>query len=211
MMKNKYYAIILMLLFTAIWSVFWYMSVPSDTNVFKNRIPLDIGSWHGEDLPISKDTLEILETKNAIFRRYTSGGVSVTLWVVYAGENRKAIHPMEVCYKASGWDIGTRAPHLIEISHNGKYKKLPCVKLMAMSKKDKGLVLYFYKTGNRFTDSYYRQQLNVILEQAMLRQSESALFGITAEGKLADDPKAVLIIEDFIKELFQYISRGKKI
>jgi EpsI family protein len=204
-MKKQYITVIVILFFTAIWSLFWNSNVPCGDVTSADKIPMGIAGWQGEPLEVAKETLEILETTDAVLRRYTKNGVSVYLWVVFAGKNRKAVHPMEVCYAANGWDVGVRDVYPLPVIYKGKEYNLPCVKLIANRGEDKGLVIYFYKAGNHFTDNYYRQQLNMVLEQILLRNTESALFGIWAEEKAMDVPEKISVIEDFIKELFPYI------
>lgn len=205
-MNRRYLIVTSILLFTALWSVFWSMYVPRVDISFADRIPLEIGNWYGEELEIPQDALEILETTDAIMRRYSKGSISIYLWVVFTRENRKAIHPMEVCYTSSGWDIGSKSINPIEVWYNGRIFKLPCVRLTAYKGKEKGFVIYFYKTGRHFTHNYYRQQLNIILDQLLFRQSPSALIGVWVEEKILDTAKVIPILEDFIRELFPYIA-----
>src|SRR3989338_3669309 len=79
------------------WQLYFKQYLQKDT-VSISVFPEKIGPWRGEDIPLQDTDYEILETKNAFVRRYTTPeGKEVFLFIVYSQNNRKVSHPPEIC------------------------------------------------------------------------------------------------------------------
>ena len=90
--------------------------------------------------------------------------------VVYSPDNRRVVHPPEVCYKGAGWECSEK----VVVQHDGIP---PLVRLkLANSNSRHDIVLYCYKAGNEITSNYYRHQLNIIANQTLMRATSSALL-----------------------------------
>ncbi len=67
-------------------------------------LPTKIGSWVGEDMPLSEVVVEATDTDDHVSRVYTRYGGGVALFVAYGVRFRDlAPHRPEVCYPGSGW------------------------------------------------------------------------------------------------------------
>lgn len=87
------------------------------------RLPLQIGDWTGQDVPVDEAIVDATGTDAHISRRYSrsSGLESVSLYVV-CGVNA-LVHRPEVCYIAAGLTLTDR--HSMELPLNDG-TKLPC-------------------------------------------------------------------------------------
>lgn len=136
-------------------------------------LPLRLGDWSGQDVPVEEYVKEILETDDVVQRNYTSPRwttVPVQMAVVFSADNRRVAHPPEVCYRGSGWEVNDK-----RIVHEPGLT--PLVRLVL----DQGggrqdLVFYCYKAGPEITANYYRQQYNIALNQLLLRTTASSLI-----------------------------------
>ncbi len=63
------------------------------TEIDLSKIPLDIGEWRGKEIPIDKQTKDILETNSVLIREYTnSKDDAISLAIVYYKDSRIAFH-----------------------------------------------------------------------------------------------------------------------
>ena len=85
--KVRYLLIIILLALTAtIVNALQYDSAQDDTAGLSElqKIPMQIGTWNGQDLPLDESVYEILETRSIIHRLFTTdAGDSVFLSVVH--------------------------------------------------------------------------------------------------------------------------------
>lgn len=73
------------------------------------RLPLNIGTWHGEDIP-QKEGLPAGLTA-AVVRRYvnTTDGKGVTLYLACGRPGPASVHTPDVCYPGSGFDADKKS------------------------------------------------------------------------------------------------------
>ena len=79
-------------------------------------LPLTIGRWVGEDLPLSEAVVRVTDTDDYVHRVYQNRGGPgvVSLFLAYGVRFRDlAPHRPEVCYPGAGWTLeGTRTVNL---------------------------------------------------------------------------------------------------
>lgn len=177
--KKKQIILSLLFLITGILSMGLYTSGKSMQGaLYARNIPLQIGEWEGIDIPMDEETMRLLETRDILFRAYTKPGEEpVYLCVVFAQNNRRSIHPPEVCYIASGWEVGDKKSiPSKEFKSNIDFN---ATKILITRNYDKQLVYYWYKAGKEFTSSVAQHQLNMALNQIMLKRIHGALIRLS--------------------------------
>jgi len=82
------------------------------------QVPLDIGDWKGEDLPVDEIVRNTAGAVDYVSRRYTNvlTGKEVVLWLI-VGHSRDIVrHTPNICYPSSGFrQLGSNLRHLINI------------------------------------------------------------------------------------------------
>lgn len=145
---------------------------------FAEKIPLDIAGWEGVGLSVSEEEMRLLGTRDVLFRAYTrKGEPPVYLCVVFAENNRAIIHPPEVCYTASGWEVGDK--YFFESKPLPTRGVFGITQILITQNYDKQLVHYWFKAGEKYTSSVYQHQWNMILNQLLFRQSTGALIRLS--------------------------------
>jgi len=74
-------------------------------------LPLRIGGWEGEDIPLSKRVIEVARIDSCINRIYSLAGkgASISLYIGAGGAVRDIVsHRPEVCYTMAGWTLMNR-------------------------------------------------------------------------------------------------------
>lgn len=175
----------------------YFKSAIQEDTISIDAFPRTIGSWISQDLPISKEDLSILETKNAFVRRYTNseGGGEVYLFLVYSQNNRKVAHPPEICYLGSGVSIIENVHDPIQVDYNNL--TIPTNRLKLLRKNFEHIAFYWFKVGDKLTSNYWEQQLLIAFNALFTQKKGSALIRISSDVNSADQDKAIRNIKSF--------------
>jgi EpsI family protein len=202
--SKRYLITVLLLIVTAFISFGAYSTVTRSSVLYTKNIPMIIGNWYGNDIPIEERTYEVLETKDVLMREYKNPeGENVLLTIVYAQNNRKVAHPPEVCFEGSGWSRTNKETQVFSIGN----RSLEFNKLTIQKGNEMQLVLYLYKSGDKFTPDYYSQQVNNIFNSILHKKTSSALIRITTSHK--DDIQASTnLISSFIGDVIPILEKS---
>ena len=205
---NFYFGMVVLLLGLAGavgWSLYFKDYKQRDT-VDIRRLPNTIGAWEASDLPMTEEEYAILETRNVVARKYThSDGRHVYLLIVYSQNNRKVSHPPEVCYIGGGVTILDRGIESVTVPALNFV--IDVNKLLLSKGNTKQIALYWFKIGNTFTPSYWKQQLTIAIKNLLGHSAGSALIrvSVTVED---DDNKAIQEAKDFSALIIPQVLRA---
>ena len=90
------------------------------------RLPLQIGSWTGENVPLDEAIVRATDTEAHVNRRYSRSNASeyISLYVAYGVRARDLMpHRPEVCYTGAGWTLTDKSSAELPLSDG---MKLPC-------------------------------------------------------------------------------------
>jgi EpsI family protein len=161
----------------------------------------------GADQSLTSKEMEILENPSYLCRQFAvpGGGQNLDLLVVFSANNRKAVHPPEVCLTGSGWTIVEE--HYRTVALPGR-APIQIKELRAEAGGQERLFLYVYRCGDSYTPSFLWQQGLVAWSNAVWwftgRDAAAALirlslpitnhniqeaegFGLRAAGQLIPD------------------------
>ncbi len=90
-----------------------------------DTLPLQIGAWTGQDVPLDQEIVRRTDTDAHLNRRYSRGGLeTVSLYVGSGVRTRDLIpHRPEVCYILAGWTRTGHRPQEVALRDN---TRLPC-------------------------------------------------------------------------------------
>ncbi len=198
-MKNKKLIIILLLIVAAgimSWTTYLKEYDQKDT-ISIHSFPKEINGWTSEELEITDDEYAILETRNAFTRKYTGPeGQVVYMFTVYSQYNRKVAHPPEVCYTGSGIKVISNTVDTIPVPEQNVTIKAH--KLALERRRYKQVAYYWFKVGDTFTASYWKQQLRIAFKNLIGQPEGSALIRVSATHD-GDDQQAVADIKQFTR------------
>jgi len=177
------------------WKVYFKSYVQED-QISIHLFPKVIGNWASEDLPISDDDKAILETDNVFVRRYThSTGDEVYLFIVYSENNRKVSHPPEICYTGGGATILSSVSDSIPSESDDGAIEVRRLKI------ERGRVMeifaYWFKVGDSFTSSYWKQQGMIAFKSLLGQPASSALIRISSTVNNNNNDDATRRIKKF--------------
>jgi EpsI family protein len=119
--------------------------------------------------------------------------------VVYSKDNRKALHPPEICITGGGLEILEKKP--VQLS-----SKIRAVKLLTEQNDRREVVVYWFKAGEMNTDVYIKQQLKTVFDRLMGKSTSGAMIRVSAQVKNRDEDEALALVRSFCMEIEPLIS-----
>jgi len=162
-----------------------------------SNFPKEIGQWRGEDIPIPERDYAILETKNLIMREYKNpvSGESVMLYIIYsAADNRRALHPPEICYTGAGAAIEGKSVILV----TGLIK---ANKFTIKTKNSRQLVIYWFKSAGLNTYSYLKQQMKMVTDAMLKGRATGAMIRISTNIDNGGEGAAMEVVKAFCAQI----------
>ncbi|GEM_PF-691292 len=173
------------------------LSAPIEGASYARRVSLELGDWMGTEQVVSEDTVAILGTDDVVDRHYVKEGEPwVDMAIVFAQEQRKVAHPQEICLKGAGYSIQSYSRPEVPTGLTDP-AQISVVRLQIERGNKRHLVYYWYKCGNHYTSSYYRENALIIWSQLTLRPANGALIKLTTpiDEDLASSEKR---LQDFL-------------
>ncbi len=189
------------------WNLYFKQYLQKDTVSIFN-FPETMGEWSGENIPLAETDYEILETKNTFVRRYkTTDGKEIFLFIVYSQNNRKVSHPPEICYTGGGVSVLEHAVDPITVSSANLV--IDANRLLLEKGQDRQVAYYWFKVGDTFTGSYWKQQMLIAFKTILGRPASSALIRVSSTVVKDDKAESVKTVKEFsdliVPALFQFL------
>lgn len=167
-------------------------------------IPLQIGPWHGYDVPLGEDVYEILETRAILHRNYVAdNGDQVFLSIVHYNDTKVDFHAPEACLGGRG-DRTTKSVKKVVVQVNEQKIPLELAEIVAQNNDRRNLAYYFYQTGGFHGQNYIKMRLKIAANRLAAHDSSGSLVRISTD-MTKDSEKAHHLLESFLTDLFPVI------
>lgn len=196
-MNNKNFIIAAVILIVISYVVFMVCSPDKsgkNQEIKVSNFPVVIGNWRGVEISLAERDYEILETRNLFVRDYKNiKGESVYLYIVYSTDNRKAMHPPEICYMGSGAEVVSKSA--VKVTDN-----IIANKMLLGSNRKQEIVAYWFRAGSLNTEKYVTQQLKVVLNRMFGKRVSGAMIRVSTD--VTSNPEAAFeLIKSFCREI----------
>ena len=164
--------------------------------------PRQINGWQSRDIALTRRIFESLQTGNVILRQYSDGqGNRVDLYVVYSADNRKVSYPPEICIQGAGATITKR--QIFRVTD-----RIKATRLIIESRDSREMEIFWYKVGQANTNSYIKQQLKMVMDRMLGKNTAIALVRVSTV--IRDSPAVAFErVRSFCREiepvLMQYL------
>lgn len=187
-------------------SVHWAINLKRDwaaaaeTPAVNLNLPSQVGPYlqNGEDIDPGDEVRAALETSDILMRYYTApNGAPILVTIVYAGQKRRSLHFPEVCLVGQGWEVEQAYAAPVGIEFEGR-------RLVIFRGDEEQAVLYWLKTGKRFTSSTFMNALFWASEQLMFGTPTSSMIKLSMpvlKNSGQDEEEAFAILDDFASRL----------
>jgi len=184
----------------------WWLGRPdfaaADNDLLAAAIPEQLAVagtvWNGEPCQLTERELTILEGPSYVYRRYRDGeGGAVDYCFLYSRDNRKGIHPPDLCVEGFGQGIMQKGERAVTgVPGHGR---VDCRELVAQDGSGPIYMLYTYKCGRTYTRSFWRQQGEIFLDGLLRRNLGGGMIRISLRpaGDLDDARRRA---EAFLRE-----------
>lgn len=173
-------------------------------NIDVKNFPRTIEGWTSQDIPLSKEDKAILETDNAFIRRYKNPkGQEVYLYIVYSQTNRKVSHPPEICYTGAGVSILENS--LTRLSAGSE--TIEAKRLVLEANHASEISCYWFKIGNSFTASYWKQQVISAINALCGKKTGSALIRVSTPVIQGKQAQADQLLSQFVSSILPLLTQ----
>lgn len=181
------WVLVVLIMFSAAGAWWLNLSVPPVRSGGKAKaalpvtLTIDNREWRGQDLKMSQDVLDILETDDYLYRTYRSPGrVSLRISVVFSKDNRKGTHPPDLCLEGAGEGVMQKGRVMLDgVEGIGDVR---CRELVVQSTSGRSrYFLYVYKCGKTYTPDFLSQQLIILWNGLTNRNASGALIRISSD------------------------------
>lgn len=161
------------------------------------EMPDHIGGFHkyGDEVPVSDQVKRVLQTSQIYMQNYVSReGWPVQLQLVHAGTTRRSLHFPEVCLVGQGWEIRDQEVVPVGFSFNAR-------RIVLFKGDEYEAVLYWFKTGDKFTDNFFINSWYWTYEQLTFGIPSSTMVKLSTPLGGRDEEAAFDMLESFAKRL----------
>jgi len=160
-------------------------------------IPSQIGPYKqsGPDEEVADNIRQQLKASSILLRPYRSPqGWPVHLTIVYTGISRRSIHFPEVCLVGQGWEVRDKYSDPVGFSFDAR-------RLVLVNGAQQQAVLYWFKTGEKFTGNFVLNSWYWAANQLTFGSSTSAMIKLTAPLVNGREEQVFTILEDFATKI----------
>ena len=158
-----------------------------------------------EDMPLDKETLEVLRADDILSRVYrdTTNGAFATIFVAYFETQRtgKTPHSPKNCLPGSGWvpsDSG-----FLDISVPGEAKPITVNRYVVSHGDHQSVVLYWYQSHNRIVASEYSAKIYTVTDAIRYNRSDTSLVRVVVGVPQGDTTAATNTAVSFVRAFFE--------
>lgn len=159
----------------------------SSHQVTLDPIPLQLGTWKGENLLIAPRIIELLLPDEIIFRRYTSNNFIADFYGIFylSQATNKTFHSPLNCYPGSGWEIVDKS----NITVRGKQfpqTSVNATKLTIQKGLNRRYLYYWFSAGEKTTGNEYKNKLLTVYNSLFNGRSDGGLIMVSTPISKAD-------------------------
>jgi EpsI family protein len=169
-----------------------------EVNLSLDSIGMDIGAWHGVNLPSSGREKNWIDQGDLIVRSYIKNDDTVYLVAIQEKGDRHKVHSPQDCYSGAGWVI-LRKDSISIGDENEKYK---IIRRMHVVKENNQRLVYYWFTNGEAISTSFKGHLVIFLKDVLLKGSVKSwvCFQVSTDIKSSVD-EADISLKDFIFKL----------
>jgi len=162
------------------------------------------------DITIEKNILDELKLDDHLFRAYTNGKQTVTLYIGYYGTSRTvgAAHDPLVCFPGQGWVISDQKSAVVRLQRGGEQDVNYSV-MTATKGENKELILYWFQSHGDTASGTASQKINTLIQKMKGKRGRNAFVRISVPiGQTGTDDARRLAIDFLVKfypSFFEFI------
>ena len=188
------------------------------TEIIPSRLPLSsfpeqLGDWKGKDIPLDKDTLDVLGPGDFLVRDYYAPDQPepTNLYIAYFPSQRTGdtIHSPKNCLPGAGWAPVENSRITLALPGHDPF---PANRYVIAKGDERQLVLYWYWAHNRAEASEYWAKFYLVTDSIRLNRSDGSLVRVITplpqgETTEAAQQRLLSFAGNVVPQLDRYIPR----
>jgi EpsI family protein len=170
-----------------------------------SAFPTQIGNWHMvQDLPIDKETQDVLRADDTMNRRYVD---DTQTWELYAfiaffktQRTGQAPHSPKNCLPGAGWEQVTADRPVVSVPDWPG--PIQINRFVVEHGNEKSVVLYWYQSHNRVIASEYAAKFWLVADSIRYHRSDTALVKVVVPVRNEDIEQTTKLGIRFVQQLF---------
>jgi EpsI family protein len=160
-------------------------------------LPLVMGQWKGEVIPVPSDVQKALPTAQILSRRYECP-VGVADVTIISGSDATALHDPHDCLTGDGWEFITEQTRSVDVGRPGGPIT---VRDVVMSKeKVRARLWYWYNVGPEVYDRTLPARLNLFWSRMIQRKRHRAEFVRLIVGGETETSRTEMLLTDLARQ-----------
>jgi EpsI family protein len=142
------------------------------------ELPYQLASWHGEERPLQREIVEVVNASDLINRLYLDpAGQPILLYVSYYASQRagSTIHSPKNCLPGSGWEPIHSGPATISLAEG---RQIVVKETLIQRDQEKQLVFYWYQGRGRVIADEYVGKLWMVSDAISKNRTDGALIRV---------------------------------
>jgi EpsI family protein len=185
-----------------------HRSIYGPSIALENMIPLEFGQWKIAtpltNIIVNNEKNRLIDKiyNQTISRTYiNNSGNRVMLSIAYGSDQSTDlhVHRPELCYLASGFEIGKIHKTLL-ITSTGQ---IPAMQLVAKNNARNEPITYWIRVGDSLTQGWIEQKFTALLQSLTGKVPDGLLFRVSTITN--NENESYLIQQDFVSDMLQAI------
>lgn len=201
--RRRYAVVIGLLAVSAALSLWLARPGQEDYEVRLREFPLTLGEWTGRNVDLRKPDLVygVLETSAVLSRvyRHAGDGETVDLLVTYFEHGHRGFHPPEVSFVAGGNTIIRSGFVPIALGDGADSPPVETNMFLGATPAGQVLFLYWFGIGDRWTASYLKGSMQLLVNAMVRRPSAASMVRIAVPVTSGDVERTMATARQFIR------------
>jgi exosortase len=168
---------------------------------------LDICGQRMQGLDVIYDPVVVpqLGTTDYLARCYVNdqGDIRINMDIIFSEDNRRGVHPPEICIQSQGGVIDRR--EAVTIDGGDEMSDISCTELLVQSRSGWDYYLFTYKSGESYTGSYGWHQVVTIWKGLRRRNVGTALVQISIND-IGSEHEAKKLAGEMMRTVISHVS-----
>jgi len=166
------------------------------------------------DIPLDYKIRNELKLDDYLFRRFSDGKSTITLYVGYYYTAAKvgASHDPLVCFPGQGWVLRENNSIIGTMQIQGEERQLSYATMVAERNENKELLFYWFQADTKMASSTLMQKMHLVQSKIFGFGQHNAFvrLSLDLEGRTMEDGRQTMrrFIADFYPTFLQYILRS---
>lgn len=197
-MKRFLILLALLLPFTVMAIMLRTMVVHPEFEADLTRVPMNVDSFQGKDIPIGDATAAVLQASKTLLRAYYGpDGELITLYIAYFRDQKygSQVHSPRHCLPGGGWVV----TNLERVPFDLGYETITCNRMTISKRSQVEQMYYWYQTRTGVLASEYSLKFDLVRNSLLLSPTDAALIRLTVSQGNKSVEQCQRIAEDFFQ------------